>query len=592
MTNPTTFLENDDVHSVSSKDGSAFQYLLKFSKPNKNLVLLSLLVITIASGLAVYSSKLTGDLVETGLLNRNYSKAYQLGMLVLILELAAVLIVFVGRKILATISSEALLLIREELFAKLHKLPLSYYDTQPLGRTVTRLTYDVEGLDDFFSGTLARLLNIIISVCIVALAMLIADWKLALLIILGMVPTIFATYAFRDPIRYWNREFSKRNSAINAQLSEFLNGIPVIRSAGSEHWSKKRFDNVIHHHYTAAMRLNFLNAVSRPIILVLSLVPLILLFWTGGQAVLKGTMSLGLFVTFIRFCQRFTRPIGALTQEIHVVQAAFTSAERIFSFLKQPNESDELGPNGALEEFQLSGYVKFSNVSMKYKTSDNPVLRNISFEARPGQKIGLAGATGSGKTTTLSLLARLYEYQEGQITIDDIDLRNFDREALRDQIGFVSQDVIIFRGTLKNNLSPGMHILDTDILKACEDTGLAQLMKQNSWTLQTEILEQGANLSVGEKQLIALTRVMLKNPRLLILDEATANVDPVTEKIIQDAIYKIMKGRTCFIIAHRLETIRACDRLFVFRNGEIVESGKHEELVAQNSYYKELTEGA
>jgi ABC-type multidrug transport system fused ATPase/permease subunit len=276
-----------------------------------------------------------------------------------------------------------------------------------------------------------------------------------------------------------------------------------------------------------------------------------------------------------------------LSREIHVVQQAFTSTERVMSFLNEPDEEVVLMNNGKMILKNIEGDIKFEKVFMSYIENEY-VLKNLSFHINKGEKIGLVGKTGCGKSSTVALLSRLYEFQSGDILIDDIPIRNFDRHALRDRIGFVSQDAIIFKGTLRENLSSNDDMSDQELIDACKETGLIIALSKSGFNLDMMIYEGGTNLSAGERQLISLTRVLLKNPSILILDEATANIDPVYEEIIHTSVMKMMKERTCLIIAHRLDTLKECDRVLVFNQGELVEDGTLEDLINRKEYFYKL----
>jgi len=305
--------------------------------------------------------------------------------------------------------------------------------------------------------------------------------------------------------------------------------------------------------------------------------PLVGLVGFGGVQVIQGTMGIGLFVTFVRYCERFFTPILMLAREVHTIQQAFTSAERVSVFLKEHTEDDVLGES-SVDDFSIDkGHLIFDDVWMSYQEKDW-ILKGLSFEIKPGQTVGLLGTTGCGKTTTVSLLSRLYDYQKGEITIDGLDLKTLNRNNLRQMIGFVSQDVIVFRGTLRENLTAD-ELTDEIILQACTDTGLKELMDKTGLHLDSMIFEGGSNLSSGERQLLSLTRVLLRDPKLMILDEATANIDPYYEKIIHEAVHRLMKDRTCLIIAHRLETILNCEKLLIFKAGRLIEQGSPKELL-------------
>ena len=384
---------------------------------------------------------------------------------------------------------------------------------------------------------------------------------------------------------------SKQNSTCNAKLSEYLNGLSVIRAFGLESWAKDNYDQVVDKHLGSTLKANTFYSFTRPLTNFMCGFPLIGLFLFGGQGVLAGTVSLGVFVAFVRYCERFSFPLAALTREIHVIQQAFTSAERVTSFLQAYDENHVLGVDGKIERDHLLGDLVFQNVTMSYDQK-NPVLKDVNFHISPGERIGLAGTTGSGKTTTVSLLARLYDFQEGKIFVDGNDIRDYNRNDLRSKLGFVSQDVIIFKGSLRENLTCEAEISDEKIRKGAEQTGLLQILHNNNMTLDSQILEGGSNLSVGERQLISLTRVLLRDPSILVLDEATANIDPYFEKIIHNTVDLLMKNRTCLIIAHRLETLKTCDRLFVFERGRLIENGPHDRLIAEKGHFYNLQQAS
>lgn len=576
-----------DRGDSSSGDVRSFLKILRFGRPYWAPLIVATLILLVSSGLSVVSAKALGALVDRGLIPRDAGVATRLGWTILVVELSAVIATYAGRRMMASASNGALLLIRERLYGHLNRLPMSYFDREPLGRVVTRMTYDVEGLEDFFGTTVSRLMSAFLSIVAVTAGMLTTDLRLGLIAVVSMIPAALVTWYTRLPVRHWNREMSIRNSQINAKLNEFLNGLPVIRYFGAERWSADRFDAVVDHHLEASIQTNVLNSWIRPAVLILVQVPLVALLIVGGREVVAGTLALGTLVAFIRYCERFSRPISSIAQEIQVIQAAFTSAERVSRFLDHPTEDVELGADGAHAPPAIRGAVEFRNLTMAYTPGHN-VLRDISFSIQPGETIGLAGRTGSGKTTTVALLSRLYEFQGGDILVDGISVRGYARGSLRQHIGFVSQDVTIFRGTLGENLLFGAVKSDDELARACEATGLAHLMARRGLTLDSTLLDHGANLSAGEKQLVALTRTLLRNPSLLVLDEATANVDEACEELLQRAVLTVMKGRSCLMIAHRLSTLEACDRILVFRDGQLVEQGPHADLVAKRGYYADL----
>lgn len=588
-----TFLTEDDqdesrISEKSLGDKKSFETLVRFARPYRLQIGFALSLMFMSSLTAILSSKLMGDLIEKGLMEKNLKNSILYSVLILLFEMASIYFVWVGRKKLAVAASAVIFTMRKELFAKLQMLPLKYYDRQPQGRIVTRITHDVEGIEDFFTSSLGNLISASMMTVFAMVAMIFSDFKLGLVMVISIIPSLILMFKTKDFLRNSNRRVSKYSSAINAKLSEFISGISVIRSFGLENWSMDEFNKTVDRYLNAQLRGNFLFAWSMPLVSLCASIPLIGLVWFGGMKVLSGVLSLGIFISFVRYFERFFNPLMLLSREIHVVQQAFTNTERVISFLCEDDEEVALKNHGKMMPAHFVGDIKFENVSMSYGDNEHWVLKDLSFHIKPGEKIGLVGKTGCGKSSTVSLLSRLYEFQKGEIFIDDIPIRNFDRHNLRSQIGFVSQDAIIFKGTLRENLSSDSKLTDQDLIDASQNTGLVRALAREGFNLDMDILEGGANLSVGERQLVSLTRVLINNPSLLILDEATANIDPFCEEIIHTAVMNAMKDRTCLIIAHRLDTLKEVDRIFVFSEGRLIESGTLDDLHHRGEHFFKL----
>ena len=587
-----TYLMADDqdesrLHEKGLGDLKSFEALLKYARDYRLQIGGALGLIFISSFFAIYSAKLMGDLLEKGLIAKNMKASINYACIIVALEIASIYFIWLGRKILSDSASKVIFKVRERLFRKLQDLPLQYFDRQPQGRIVTRITHDVEGIEEFFTSSLGNLLSAMMMTILAVSAMIVSNFRLGSLMALAILPSILLTFRTKDFLKNSNRRVSKFSSAINAKLSEYLNGMDVIRTFGLEKWTMDKFDQTIDDYLYAQLRGNLLFAWSMPLVSFCATIPLIGLIWYGGMGVLNGAFSVGLFISFIRYYERFFNPMMLLSREIHVVQQAFTSTERVMSFLNEDDEEKVLINNGKMTLTHLEGDIKFESVHMQYSDGDW-VLKDLNFHIRAGEKIGLVGKTGCGKSSTVSLLSRLYEFQSGEIKIDDIPIRNFDRHALRDQIGFVAQDAVIFKGSLRENLSSNDLLTDQILIDAAQTTGLVKALSKEGFNLDMGVLENGANLSVGQRQLISLTRVLLKNPSILILDEATANIDPFYEQIIHDAVMKMMANRTCLIIAHRLETLKQCDRVFVFNQGQLVEEGSLDNLLSEGNYFYKL----
>ncbi len=571
-------------------DFSAMLSLFRYGQGTYRRLAMGISLVIASAGLLMLSAKLMGQLAELLLL-----KAAQVELLpviagILTLEALNIVIYYKGRVSIAFVTNQVALQIRGALFRKLHQLPISYYDQQPLGRTITRLTSDVEGIESFFSNTLPRVLTACITVVSVLLAMLLTDLKIGFIICLSSLPAIVFTVVMRKPVRYWLREYKKKSAAINSQLAELINGLPMIKIFGLEKWSDESFTKSSQDMLETAYRLMNWNTFIRPIAAFLCSMPIVIILWWGGHLALDKQISIGLLVAFIRYAERYFRPIMQLSFELHLIQDALASSERVRKMLDETEESKTLGPNGYLQK-TIEGAVAFDQVWMSYR-ADHPILKGINFSVLAGKSIGLVGKTGSGKSTTVHLIPQLYPITQGQILIDGIALSEWDRHCLREQIGIVSQDVVIFQGSLKENLlvtipadqAPN----DAFVIDACQRTGLSQAIEKLPEGIDSMLYDGGSNLSMGERQLVAFTRMLLRNPAILILDEATANVDEPCEVLIQKAILELLKGRTCFIIAHRLSTIQHCDKILVFQDGRIVEEGSHRQLLADKGHYANL----
>jgi ATP-binding cassette, subfamily B, multidrug efflux pump len=579
---PQAYMMADDqdesvLHRNRVGDYRSFLTLVNYAQARKSKYLIGFGLLLLTSIISILSARMMGEMVEHGLSPENRSMAFSFAYWVVGLELSVLGVQYFGSRILSQSSSETIYLIRQKLFRHLQSLPLNYYDRQPQGRIVTRITHDVEGIEEFFTSSLGRLVLAMFMATIALTAMLMTDLFLGTILVLTTIPSLIFIFMTKERVRNVNRRMSKNSSALNSKLSEYLSGMDVIRSYGLENWSMKNYNKAVDRHYFSQLNANMTFAIVQPLTAFFVSLPLVGLVGFGGMQVIQGTMGIGLFVTFVRYCERFFTPILMLAREVHTIQQAFTSAERVSVFLKEQTEDDVFGES-TLDDFSIEkGHLIFNDVWMSYQEQDW-ILKGLSFEIKPGQSVGLLGTTGCGKTTTVSLLSRLYDYQKGEITIDGLDLKTLNRSHLRQMIGFVSQDVIVFRGTLRENLTAD-DLTDETILKACMETGFYELMVKTGLDLDAMIFEGGSNLSSGERQLLSLTRVLLRDPKLMILDEATANIDPYYEKIIHEAVHRLMKNRTCLIIAHRLETILNCEKLLIFKSGRLIEQGSPSDLL-------------
>ena len=585
-----TVATTDDEAAIFDSDISAMVSLFRHGKGAYPRLFASIGMILGASTALMVSANMLGRLAERLTNGAAWSQLTTLIVAILVCEVINVVLTYNGRVGLARATNEIAFSIRTELFHKIACLPIDYYDRHPLGRTLTRLTGDVDGIEKFFSGSLSKVVAAIITVTTVLCAMIVTNAQFGAVIMAASMPAIIFTYMGRKPVRRWLRAYKARASEQNVRLAEFINGITIIKVFGLEDWTYDLFESGSRHLLRAGLMLVNWNSFIRPTAALLCSLPMVMILWWGGHHVLEGALSVGLVVTFVRYAERFFWPVMAMTQEIHVIQEAFTSSERIRQMLNEREELEVLGPTGK-HQAQLKGEVRFRDVWMGYHPR-RPVLRGITFRAHAGMKVGLVGATGSGKTTTMSLLPGLYPLLKGSIELDGRPIEQWDRKTVRTQLGMVSQEVMIFRGTLRENLLvsalAGRLPTDNELREALNRTGFKRIIGRFEHGLETKLADGGDNLSMGERQLIAFARMMIRNPKVMILDEATANIDEECERILHEALHDVMRDRTCFVIAHRLSTVRAMDHILVFEGGAIVEQGTHEELVSKLGIYTKL----
>ncbi len=574
----------------SETDINAIVSLFKYGKGNYKSLAFAIFLILLASACLMVSANLMGRLAEA--ISSGANNRTPLVVAILIMELFHLGFFYFGRVKLAKVTNQVALGIRTALFVKIGKLPIQYFDENPLGRTVTRLTSDVEGIESFFSNTLPRLITATITIIAVLTAILFTDLNFGFIICLSSLPAIIFTVLLRKPVRHWLRIYKQRSADLNTKLAELINGLAIIKIFGLETWSYRQFETKSLQLLSAAIRLMNWNSLIRPIAAMLCVVPILIILWWGGHQVLEGAMNIGLLIAFVRYAERYFRPIMMISFELHLIQDAMTSSERIKHMLEHSEEDQYLTASGR-KRARMRGHIEFHQVKMSYY-KDQDVLHGVSFKVFAGQKVALVGKTGSGKSTTIHLLPQLYPFHSGSILIDGIALEDWSRHSIREQLGIVSQEVMIFHGTIRDNLRAALPqntpLSDAKLLEACALTGLDKIIDNMPQKLDTELLDNGSNLSMGERQMIAFTRMLIRKPSILILDEATANIDQSYEKLIQSTLDTHMRSRTCFIIAHRLNTIKKCDKILVFEKGKIIESGTHDELILEKGCYAHLVE--
>ena len=499
---------------------------------------------------------------------------------------------YVQIRVMQKVAQETMYDLRKEIFSHLQRLPMSFYDRSPVGRLVTRVTTDVDALNDLFTTGVAAMINDAFLLLLFVVIMLQMNWRLALATF-AVMPLIFlSTWMFRNRIRDANRRIRTAIARINAFLQENISGMSVVQLFNRERKARAQFAELNSLHMLAYKDAILAFALFFPTVEFLGVVAILTVFWYGGLSALVGAVPIGVLIAFMQYAQRFFQPIQDLSEKFNILQTAMTAAERIFKLLDEPLAVSETVPGRPLAA--IRGEIEFRNVWFAYHGGPNPqdqdwVLRDVSFRVRPGQTVAVVGHTGAGKTTVIQLLLRFYEIQRGQILLDGLDIRELDAQALRRQLGIVLQDPFLFTGTLESNVRLGTEGIDRDAVRsALLEVGLGPFLGTLPQGLDTPVNERGSTFSVGQRQLISFARALAHDPRLLILDEATSSVDTATELLIRQALDRLLTGRTAIVIAHRLSTIQHADRILVFHKGRLREQGTHRELLAQRGIYYRL----
>jgi ATP-binding cassette, subfamily B, multidrug efflux pump len=476
--------------------------------------------------------------------------------------------------------------LRVAVFSHVQKLPTSYFDRNPVGRLLTRMTTDVDVLQEMFSSGVLTLISDFIMVAWIIGIMFYLHVGLALVSLALIPPMALAINFFRVKARQNYRQIRERIARVNAYLGEAISGMAVIQLFSREEKTYREFEALNADHRDAYHLSNTYEAALYSMVEAAGSVSLGLLLWYGGGEVLHGIIGIGTVVAFKEYIHRFFVPLRDFSQKYAVMQSAMAAAERIFQMLDTPADI-ETGKNAVVPK-PFRGEVIFDNVWFHYKPGD-PVLKGVSFRIEPGEKIAVVGATGSGKTTTIKLLNRLYDIQQGSIKVSGVDVRNWDLKALRQHIGVVLQDVFLFTGDIRTNLALGDPSIPQERIEQAARAANADIfIRQLPDGYHAPVRERGSNFSGGQRQLLSLARVLVFHPEILVMDEATSSVDTETEALIQDALERVMRNRTCLLIAHRLSTIRNADRIIVLHHGEVREVGSHAELMEQRGIYHRL----
>lgn len=476
--------------------------------------------------------------------------------------------------------------IRQKVFKHVENLSLSFFDKNPVGRLVTRVTNDVDTLNEMYTAVLISLLRDVFLIAGVLVAMLLLNPKLALIAVCSLPVVILASLIFKKYDRDAYRDVRVRIAKINSSLAENITGMKTVQIFSKEKKKFQEFDKINKSYLDASTRQILIFAIFRPAIDMLYAVALSFLLWFGGVMVLNTKLEVGTLFVFVTYLMQFFSPIYDITEKYDILQSAMASSERIFMLLD--NDSKIKDAKDAIKIKDVKGEIEFKNVWFAYNEEDW-VLRDVSFKIKPGEKIAFVGATGAGKTSIISLISRFYDIQKGEILLDGINIKNIEKESLRQNIATVLQDVFLFTGDIKSNVRLNNEsITDRMVIDSCKYVNASKFIEKLPDKYDSYVNERGSTFSQGERQLIAFARALAFNPPILVLDEATANIDTETESLIQDALEKISRDRTTIVVAHRLSTIKNSDKIIVLHKGKIREVGKHDELLEKKGFYYNL----
>lgn len=577
----------DDKIEANYK-GNALLHLLSYMKPYAGWVFLSLLLVLALTGFDLYRPILIGDAIDLFEVRGDYDIILDTAVKYAIV-LAFSFLFNIGQTwILQKTGQRIILTVRKELYAHIQSLSCRYFDLTPVGKLVTRVTNDVEALNEMYSGILVNLFRNIVKIIGLATVMLFLDYRLALISFVLLPIVAVLTVVFRKIARQTYRLTRTRLTDINTFLSENISGMRIIQIFGREKRKFEEFDDKNHKLYQAFYREMMVFAVFRPLIYILSVLSLMIVLGVGSRDVLGGAISIGTLYIFAQYIQSFFDPIQELAEQFSTLQSSLASAEKIFTILNEEPLVTEAENPVILPK--IKGRIEFSHVWFAYD-NENYVLRDVSFVIEPGQSVAFVGATGAGKSSILNLIGRYYDIQRGNIYIDGVDIRNLSKKQLRSAIGQMQQDVFIFEGTVESNIRLcNTEITMEEVKEAAEYVNASHFIEKLPRQYEEPVSERGATFSAGERQLLSFARTLAHKPSILVMDEATANIDTETELLIQEALEKLMKGRTTIMVAHRLSTIQHADCIMVMHKGKIREQGTHQELLAQDGIYKKLYE--
>ena len=578
----------DALRSEKRRTGSSAVRLITYMKPYAHWVIFALFLVLCLTGFDLYRPMLVGDAIDTFGADGDYDIIIDTAIKYAVVLALSVIFNIAQTWILQKAGQNIILEIRKDLYRHIQSLGSRYFDITPVGKLVTRVTNDVEALNEMYSGILVQLFRNIVKIAGLAGVMIALDVKLAAVSFVLMPVVIGLTVLCQRIARNIYRVYRTRLTDLNTFLSEHLSGMKIIQIFGRQERKFEEFHDKNTKLYRAFYREMLMYAVFRPLIYILSILSLMIVLWFGSKNVFDSAISIGTLYIFSNYIRSFFDPIQELAEQFSTLQSSVASAEKIFSVM----DEDEFIPEieNPQKPDRIIGKIEFDHVWFAYD-GKNYVLRDVSFVINPGEKVAFVGATGAGKSSILNLIGRYYDIQKGHIYIDGIDIRKLSKKQLRSAIGQMQQDVFIFEGDVAGNIRLNDNeITDEQIKKAAEYVNASHFIEKLPNGYHEPVTERGATFSAGERQLLSFARTLAHNPSILVMDEATANIDTETEILIQEALEKLMDGRTTIMVAHRLSTIQHADCIMVMHKGCICERGTHQELLEQDGVYRKLYE--
>ncbi|MCH8123785.1 MAG: ABC transporter ATP-binding protein [Bacteroidetes bacterium] len=589
-------MSEDTSNETKGIDGALLRRIITYLLPYKGWVALAFVSVMTAAFLGPLKPKLVQITIDRDILTGDLEGLQGIIMLLFGILVIEGILSFVNAYLTQWIGQRAIYDLRTKVYRHIQRQPLRFFDRTPIGKLITRTTSDVESLSQVLSAGVVTIMGDLFKLIFISYFMFTLSWVLAVVTLAVMPLMLIASFWFKKKVREQYRETRKQVARLNSFLQEHVTGMKIVQIFGREREEMRRFTDINDSHRQAHIKTIFYFALFWPMIDIVATTALGLIIWFGGLNAMSGALTLGVLIAFIQYARQFFEPIRNLSDQFNTLQSAMAGAERIFGLLDRDDSLKE--PEEPVKKDKVFGRIEFQHVWFSYNPDADPddkeaewVLKDVSFSVDPGQSLAIVGATGAGKTTVISLLLRFYDVQRGAILVDGTDVRDLLLTDLRNQIGLVLQDVFLFSGSIERNITLENPEITMDQVKAAtEAIGASDFINRLPQQYEYDVRERGMSLSHGQRQLLSFARVLVYDPGILVLDEATSSVDTETEEVIQRALEKLMEGRTTVAIAHRLSTVQHANQILVMHRGEVRERGSHQQLIAQDGLYRRLYE--